>query len=100
MYLISAAVSQAGIGHYRTGGIIQAERFGGYAITAAKQAEANDLTCIALSNMALVQYHQKNIVKAVECATESLQLASILYSKQSDEVLIYIYIMYTGISIM
>jgi hypothetical protein len=77
---------QAGLCHYRTGGIIQAERFFGYAVTAARQANSDYFLCISTSNMALVHLAQSRSAKAIEMATESVQLASKFFSSSSDEV--------------
>lgn len=86
----------AGIGHYRLGGIIQAERFFGYAITAAQQAEANDLLSIALSNMALVMKQQKHVDIAVAKAEESLQTSRLCMHSVSPK---YIDLVRTALSI-
>lgn len=76
----------AGIAHFRSGNVIQAERFFGYAIPAAKQANSNYYTCIGTSNMALVQLVQGRSTRAVELATDSLDMAKSIFSPSSPEV--------------
>jgi tetratricopeptide (TPR) repeat protein len=78
--------SQAGISHYRSGNIIQAERFFGYALPAAKQANSTYYFCVATSNMALVQLVQGRSAKAIEMTNESVEAAKEIFSENSPEV--------------
>jgi tetratricopeptide (TPR) repeat protein len=76
----------AGIAQYRSGNIIQAERFFGYSIPAAKHANSNYYFCVGTSNMALVQLVQGRSAKAIELSNDSLDTAKELFTPNSPEV--------------